>query len=169
MRTVRTASATSCLRQGLLGRDVEQAVDHAFTGYAYEYWPPHGYEPVQVGEQTVILLYGLGKAETGIKNPVADAVLFRSFPEFSEIFQYFFHHILILAERLHGLRIAALVHRHVVQAESSDGRQHCRIIFSGRDVIDQKRTDGVKCLFHHRCPVGVDGYAYFPEIFPDFL
>ena len=95
-----------CLRQGLLGRDVEQAVDHAFTGYAYEYWPPHGDEPVQVGEQTVILLYGLGKAETGIKNPVADTVLFRSFPEFSEIFQYFFHHILILAERLPRLCIA---------------------------------------------------------------
>ena len=146
-----------------------QAVDHAFAGYTDKYGPSQGGEAVQMGEQLIILLYGLGKTESRVQDPVTDAVLFRSFSEFSEIFQNFFHHILILAERLHGLRIAALVHCHIPQSEPSDCRQHLRVVLSGRDIIDYERSYGVVCLFHHRSPVGIDGYAYLPEMLPHFL
>ena len=73
--------------KGLFWGDAEFLVYHAFAGYSDQDGPAQIPEGFQFPEQVIILLQGLGEAESRVEDPVPDACLFRLPGEVLEIRQ----------------------------------------------------------------------------------
>ncbi len=92
-------------------------------------------ECLQVAEQSVVLLYRLGKSESRIHDYVVDSRHAEYVDSACKLGKHIAGDIAIVGELLHSCRSSACVHQHVGNLELRDGRGHVIVEQTSRNVV----------------------------------
>lgn len=139
-----------------VGSGAECAVNHALARDSdEERLAERGYEGVEVVEEKIVLLNGLGEAESGVEPDVLDAEGIERVETLGEVESEVFEDVGIVAELLHLGREAASVHEDIRHLELCDGGKHGFVKLSAADVVDDVGAGG-DGRFSHGSPAGVD-------------
>ena len=65
---------------------------------------------------------------------------------------------------LHNFRNTSFMHRNILKPQPAYNREHLRIIFTSRNVIDNKLTYSFIYFLYNRSPVCVYRYGYVGKV-----
>ena len=136
------------------------ATGKPLVGRSYQKGAAVSVELREPAENLDILLRGLGEAQARIEYPVAYAAILSLAGKLLEIRVQHFDYVAVrLTERVHGARIAPLVHGHIAQAQPAHGREHLWVVLPRADVIHQEGAHAVVGAPHDFAAGGVNRKA----------
>lgn len=139
-----------------VGSGAECAVNHALARDAdEERLAERGDEGVKVVEEEIVLLNGLGEAESGVEPDVFDAEGIERVETLGEVESEVFYDVGIVAELLHLGGETACVHEDIRHLELGDSGKHGFVELSAADVVDDVGAGG-DGRFSHGSPASVD-------------